>query len=241
MPPCRLYSVDGCVSHISWVHHVCLAQAVLSLERLRRFLETPEVEPLPVLTPSRPLGPAVSFKGVDLQWAADTQPFLQDVTLEANPRSLTVVIGTCSSRGHDIYLGCGLHCNRGDAMPQGQSTDRRASRHLLTAPRPELAPEWYVSLACCDPGATGSGKSGLLLSLLGDLSPSKGELRVEGSIAYVAQVEQESLSLLDRIGCVMTYTWSVAPCRRLGFRMPPCKRTSSLASLMMQVLQQTPP
>jgi hypothetical protein len=75
---------------------------VLSLERLRRFLETPEVEPLPVLTPTRPLGPAVSLNGVDLQWAADTQPFLQDVTLEANPRSLTVVIGKCSSHAFTV-------------------------------------------------------------------------------------------------------------------------------------------
>jgi len=36
-------------------------------------------------------------------------------------------------------------------------------------------------------GATGSGKTGLLLSLIGDLAPKHGSLIVDGSIAYVAQ------------------------------------------------------
>ncbi|GAB5030723.1 multidrug resistance-associated protein 1-like isoform 1, partial [Nannochloropsis oceanica] len=45
------------------------AEALLSLERIARFLETPEVAPLPSLSPARPAGPLVSLTNVTLSWA----------------------------------------------------------------------------------------------------------------------------------------------------------------------------
>lgn len=42
-------------------------------------------------------------------------------------------------------------------------------------------------LAMCV-GATGSGKSGLLSAIIGELEPTSGKLRSRGSIAYVSQV-----------------------------------------------------
>ncbi len=40
---------------------------------------------------------------------------------------------------------------------------------------------------CAVVGPTGSGKSGLLKALIGDLAPHKGRVGVKGSIAYAAQ------------------------------------------------------
>lgn len=44
------------------------AEALLSLERIARFLETPEVDPLPSLGPARPVGPPVVLEDVTLSW-----------------------------------------------------------------------------------------------------------------------------------------------------------------------------
>jgi hypothetical protein len=44
------------------------AEALLSLERIARFLETPEVDPLPSLGPARPVGPPVVLEDVMLSW-----------------------------------------------------------------------------------------------------------------------------------------------------------------------------
>ncbi|EWM27872.1 multidrug resistance-associated protein 1-like isoform 1 [Nannochloropsis gaditana] len=108
------------------------AEALLSLERIARFLETPEVDPLPSLGPARPVGPPVVLEDVTLSWGhgkeTETLTFLRDLRFTVPAGTLTVIFG-----------------------------------------------------------ATGAGKSGLLLALIGDLTPSKGTLRVHGSIAYVAQ------------------------------------------------------
>lgn len=69
----------------------------------------------------------------------------------------------------------------------------------------------HASFSCCPGtitaivGVTGVGKSGLLACLIGDLLPDKTEqkhseslrpLKVEGRIAYVAQVKQLNRALL---------------------------------------------
>ncbi len=53
---------------------------------------------------------------------------------------------------------------------------------------------------CVIIGSTGCGKSGLLASMVGDVSPSKGTMSVRGGVAYVAQVAWiQNMTLKDNI------------------------------------------
>jgi ABC-type multidrug transport system fused ATPase/permease subunit len=160
-------------------------EAGLSLERIRSYLLSPEVRPLPPLP------------------AADAKPATPPVHVSP------LRIGDGSSEGSTSLGAAALGDRSGGSGGGGGATGalpRLELRHASFEWDGGAALLSNVSLSvkagelCCVVGATGSGKSGLLSAILGELDPTGGSVTSRGRIAYVSQVAWiQNASLKDNV------------------------------------------
>lgn len=154
----------------------------MSLERIRSYLLSPEVRPLPPL-PAR---------------YANKQPkppVYSPLRLGDGSGVGSVAPGASAFGGSGAGGG-----GSGGSLPR---LELRNASFEWDAGAPLLS---NVSLSvkdgelCCVVGATGSGKSGLLSAILGELEPTAGWVTSRGSIAYVSQVAWiQNASLKDNV------------------------------------------
>jgi len=144
-------------------------EASLSVARLRNFLVTPEVLRLPAIT-----GPPLTGSGiVDLddnnggggRQATSSADGGRRPSLERKNSYFQVHPGVTLVEADDAEL------RWPDGTPLVEAVNLRIKSGEL----------------CTVVGQTGSGKSGLLYSFIGDLVPTYGRIKTRGHIAYVAQ------------------------------------------------------
>jgi len=201
-------------------------EAGLSLERIRSYLLAPEVRPLPPLPDSTCDEENKSKSRGKHQYEPKllppppppTEAATEVVGATGAVRTPLRIADSSFSAGRSFSPGgpaFGGSEYGGDSRSQQQGIHGGDDND--EAPRLELQHatfEWDagvplledVSLSvkqgelCSVVGSTGSGKSGLLAAILGELEPTGGTVTSRGSIAYVAQVAWiQNASLKDNV------------------------------------------
>lgn len=195
-------------------------EAGLSLERIRSYLLAPEVRPLPPLpasdesnngSSSKPLyAPKLLPPAPPAEGAAEAEVVAGATRAVRSPLRIADSSSDVASFSPGASAFGGESGSRSQQEQQQQGDDEEAPRLELQ----HATFEWDagvpllqdVSLAvqrgelCSVVGSTGSGKSGLLAAILGELEPTRGTVVSRGSIAYVAQVAWiQNASLKDNV------------------------------------------
>lgn len=152
-------------------------EAGLSLERIREFLLSPEVRPLPPLHGQSTFDPYGSV-------VIESDNVTDSERLSRNPLMK-------SGMEEDTYMPP-LSVSQSNILPMSKVRLELESAELVWDTGRPLLKDISFNVSdeelCIVVGATGSGKSGLLSAIIGELEPKAGLLKTRGSIAYVSQV-----------------------------------------------------
>lgn len=194
-------------------------EAGLSLERIRSYLLAPEVRPLPPLPASDESTGGSSgkhhYEPALLPPAPPTEAAAEAEVVSGATRAERPPLRVADSASDVASFSPGASAFGGESGSRSRLQQQPGGDE--EAPRLELQHatfEWDagvpllqdVSLSvrrgelCSVVGSTGSGKSGLLAAILGELEPTGGTVASRGSIAYVAQVAWiQNASLKDNV------------------------------------------
>jgi len=134
-------------------------EASLSIDRIQRFLLLPEIRQLPTMSDASKPAPRGASRGLSM------------MSTDARREISIMGGGSIMRKPAGVYIS-GANLAWDDGTPLLNNLDMVTKSGELTAVI----------------GATGSGKSGLLSALIGDVWPTTGECATSGSIAYTAQV-----------------------------------------------------
>jgi len=152
-------------------------QANVSIQRINKFMRSAELDPEAV-DRSKGEGPAVEVSGASFRWDVvekekiDEKPEVNgDVSKEEKKAEVLV-------NGNETVVTTVIDNDDTDKT-KGEAVEPFTLRDInLKVPKNSL---------CAVVGTVGSGKSSLLSALLGEMDMLKGDLKVNGAVAYVSQ------------------------------------------------------
>jgi ABC-type multidrug transport system fused ATPase/permease subunit len=182
--------VRGPLIQITSILNAVLVDGKTAVDRLSKFLNTDDMDNYVIYGEPGAGKPAVKFTDVTLQhahpeesiWDPDAKrgSLVKAVYTVIVPKWVRACLGRCASA---LCCCCPKRCRKTAPVETADKPEATSRGPCLENLNLEVPP----GSLCCIVGRVGSGKSSLVLSLLGEIEKPNGIIQMNGRLSYAAQ------------------------------------------------------